>query len=504
MRYCFQRAVTVLVFGLVAVGVSSGFSQSLVGSGQRFLCIEDLLRIPPIPPIPVGCALVDCCPGCPGRPTIDWRVRLAGDAFDSIVLEFENLPRDARRQVRITGSGRWLDDRRLEVRRGQSFVRGLPRSVANRPPVALVRIAANVSRAAAAAGIASYTFEFSVEQLLGRVVVNEFRVHDRFGHCHRPPPPASDVISLRNNVNQDNAVVLLDAQRNVAGPCETTDPVFRGNDERWRGKNDILIGNALATRSCNSEVAVFSQHSAMQLVENVTVWTDGTGDRLLVDLTPSLQVPLTVWVVKGPFTSAGSAGIGDRAADQVHRADDLYGQMNCGLGFQATINDATGNPNAPALLRRKCSEGASLRSGIGFTPGRLNIYYLEDVLREDTGASVRGATCGFVLPSPTTEDRNTILVHATGADDETLAHELGHAFTLAHTNTVTGIPVTNVMNSAVNNRDSFTEGQCFRVNVNPNSALNVNGTRVGPTRNCPDGTTSPGCPALALDVSPND
>jgi hypothetical protein len=66
------------------------------------------------------------------------------------------------------------------------------------------------------------------------------------------------------------------------------------------------------------------------------------------------------------------------------------------------------------------------------------------------------------------------------------------------------MPATNIMNGSGLARNSFTEGQCFRVNVNPGSALNANGVRTGPTRTCVDGAVSATCPALTLDVDPNN
>lgn len=461
--------------------------------------------MPSIPPIPVGCTTTDCCPGCPAREAIDWRIRLAGDTVESVVLEFEDLPADTRAHLRIEGAAGWADERRLEISPGAAFVRGFPREPAGRAPVAVPRIGrlrGGLERIRDTAG----AFDFSVEQFVGRVRVNEFRLRYRLIDCLGPlvMPPSSDIVRLDNNVSNDQAVVLLDARRSTG--CV--------NDEVWRGAGSIQIGNALSNAPCPStpEVVVFSNHNAMQLLPGVAAWTDASGDELAVALTPHLQVPVMIFVVKGPFTTAASDGNGDAADAEVVRANDLYGPMNCGLTLQPTIVDATANPNAPSLLTRKCSEAGSLRAQIGFTPGRVNVYYIEDVQREDTGASVRGATCGLVLASPTPEDRNTILVSTTYAEAETLAHELGHAFSLRDSNPFSDldpddpayIPTSNLMHSGGAARNTLTEGQCFRVNVNSGSALNLNGVRTGPTRLCPDGTTSTECPALSLDVDPNN
>jgi hypothetical protein len=495
IRRRFPTAVGFIVLlGWLATGPTVSHAQALT---NRYLCIQDLDRPFLLPPIPVGCVSIDCCPGCPGREAIAWRIRLGGDAIESMVLEFEGLPAGSGARMTLEGDARWVDERRLEIKPGVTFVRGLPRDVGGRSPVALSRVGrvrSGPERIRDAAG----AFDFSVEQFVGLVRVNEIQFRYRIIDCRRPPLTplsAPDVVRLDYNASNDNGIVLLDARRDIG--CV--------NDEVWRGTGSIPIGNALTNSTCRSEVIVFSNHSAVQLLlSSVTAWTDTAGDLLPVPLTPLLQMPVAIYVVRGPFTGTGGSGYGDAASDHVARANDLYGPMNCGLALQPVIVDATGNPNASSLLVGKCSQAASLRQQIGFAPGKLNVYYISDVLREDTSTSVRGATCGLVLTSPTPDDWNTILVSTLYADAETLAHEVGHALSLAHTNTNPDVPATNLMNGAGTGRNSLTEGQCFRVNVNPRSALNVNGPRTGPTRSCPDTVTSPECPALSLDVNPNN
>jgi hypothetical protein len=248
----------------------------------------------------------------------------------------------------------------------------------------------------------------------------------------------------------------------------------------------------------------------MQLLSNVTTWTDAVGDLLPVPLTPLLQAPVAIWVLRSPFMTTSGTGYGDMAKKNVDRANLLYGTMNCGVALKAGFTDATGNPNAPGLLTRKCSQAASLRTQIGFTPGALNVYYISNVVREDGAGTAKGASCGLVLattpglPAPTADDWNTILVSTQPSDAESLAHEVGHAFSLLHTNANPTIVGTNLMNGQNTGRNSLTEGQCFRVNVNPTSALNANGVRTGTTRSCPDAATSSDCPDLSLDVNPNN
>ncbi len=487
-----------VLLGCLLADAPMGRAQAPAPTMLRRFCIQAFTQAARLPPIPVGCESIDCCPGCPAREAIAWRIQLGGDTIESMMLEFEGLPAGSGARPTIEGDGRWVDERRLEIRPGLTTVRGLPREVGARTPVAVPRIG-RARSGPTPAGDSARTFEFSVEQFVGPVRVNEFRLSYWLIDCSPSTmPPASDVVSLDNNVSTDNAVVLLDARR-TAG-C--------ANDEVWRGAGVIAIGNALSNAACPSEVAVFSNHNAMQLVENVPAWTDPPGDKLTVPLTPPWQVPVVIFVVKGPYTAASGGGNGDAAHDEAARANDLYGPMNCGVALQTTVVDATANPSAPGLLTRKCSQADSLRRQIGFAPGQLNVYYIEDVKREEPPPegtdSVRGAMCGLVLSSPTPDDRNTILVSTLYKDAETLAHEVGHAFSLGHSNLVPGLPATNLMYGTGVARNSLTESQCFRVNVNPGSALNVNGVRTGPTRTCVDAAISATCPALSLDVDPNN
>ncbi|HXD74087.1 MAG TPA: hypothetical protein VN628_10140, partial [Vicinamibacterales bacterium] len=100
------------------------------------------------------------------------------------------------------------------------------------------------------------------------------------------------------------------------------------------------------------------------------------------------------------------------------------------------------------------------------------------------------------------------IVSAGIADGESLAHELGHTFTLDHVNHSGAFDdphfsAANIMYSGGYSRTSFSYGQVFRMNVNQPSSINVFHKRPGPTRSCPDSPTaapSMSCPSRWLTV----
>lgn len=284
-------------------------------------------------------------------------------------------------------------------------------------------------------------------------------------------PP--DWVNVSINPTNDNAVVLLDSKR--ATGC--------ADDEIFRGRKLIDVGDVLWAGNCNSEVSVFTTGAQMQFLPSLSLFTNNLRDYVNVILFPQLvNVPVTFWVLSGPFAATSTQVRSDAA-----RATTLYGSMRCGTTTGTTaINNATASPLA-ASTTLDCPNAAALRATVGFTPGQINAYYINN----PTGGW-RGATC----------DPNTLLINAPIADNESLAHELGHSFSLGHTNAITGISTTNLMVTGGVGRNSLTIGQCFRCNVNLNSSVNTNNNRGGPRRNCPDSTTSSTCPALALDAQP--
>jgi hypothetical protein len=434
--------------------------------------------------IPVGCEVIDCCPGCPGGPVeeIEWRIRLESPAGLSAGLRFSGLPGEPSKTLTVEGAGKWNADQTVTVERGQTTIRGFKLPVGQRPPVVSLswRLDEKPGRSGKGGaadmvpdGAEPPKVNLEIAQLLGRYVVGRVRRGLILVRCpNLGPGGATDAVRVVNNASADQTVILLDGKR--GGSCV--------NDEVQRTAVQVGVGNFLSKGTCREEAIVFSDDDAMQLRENLSTWTNPAGDLLRVDQTPDIvNVPLHLWHMDGSVWVTGM-----RMANDMARANQLYNTMNCGISFTRTYHDAVLAAVTAGLRDADCGSAALLRSNIGFVAGAINVYYLRDP------SGMRGWWCG----------NNTIIIGST-ADNETLSHELGHAFTLDHTNEVAGMSATNLMVGGGTGRNNITEGQCFRCNANGDSTLNTNGNRVGPTRTCADGTADAACPALSLDVAPN-
>jgi hypothetical protein len=147
-------------------------------------CI-DLVQPPFKDWIPVGCEIIDCCPGCPGLDRIDWVIRVDGDPVEALILRFENLPPPIARRLRIEGEATWLKGDRLQIKgQGETIIRGfMPRRSRSlrwsplSPRMTLDGIVAREGQArlGGQAGVTAQragTVRVRVEQKVGQVTIN--------------------------------------------------------------------------------------------------------------------------------------------------------------------------------------------------------------------------------------------------------------------------------------------------------------------------------------------
>jgi hypothetical protein len=344
------------------------------------------------------------------------------------------------------------------------------------------------------------TISFELEQRLGAIPVSRHFEEWVVFPCFDPTP--CDQIVQTNNTGGDDSVIFMDMRRLFGCP----------DDVVKRSAGTLEVGNVRKANGCRSEVAVFSSQNAMAMREDAP-WTDACGDRLRFHLAPILKAPMQVWIAVSTPVSLlwwGEPDASTVVKEDIAYARQVYDENKTGIGFDpsfTTVSDSdwrkifsllpdllldallqTGQPVATV-----CKLPSDLETSGFYKKGRLNVYYLP--------LPFTGMICD--------DDRNVIFV-GTVKKPATLAHELGHSFSLVgpggHSNGVPGIAKNNVMwVSDPTPRDHFSLGQAFRENTDFTSTLNVNGVRSGPQRSCPpdakSATTLPlhACPDLGTD-----
>jgi hypothetical protein len=284
-----------------------------------------------------------------------------------------------------------------------------------------------------------------------------------------------DRITIANQIGTDSATVLLDGNRNGC----VNDDVRRGHT--------ALVGNFVPHGTCNAEIAVFARDNAAQFDSPFDPWTASANDSATVAMSPHglLAVPVIVWTLSGAPTDA-----------TVHasRADTVYNTMQGGIAFQIDSRDVRGKSS---ITEAACGNLSTLKTAFKPIPQRLNVYYVE---RVKTTQMIGGVPYTFEVDGVWC-DNDPDIVLIGDYHEETLAHELGHAFSLPDADPP--LPVTNVMYGHPIHRDSLTTGQVYWVTVNTASALNRNIVRTGPTHPCADAVNgTPFCPALSFEVFP--
>ena len=128
-----------------------------------------------------------------------------------------------------------------------------------------------------------------------------------------------------------------------------------------------------------------------------TTWVTSLADQLVTVPFPGLlEVPITIWVVAGPFATTQQT-----ALTYWQTAQTVFTGERLGIRMSAVeIVNATANPNAGAWSAFGCGTNnanvAALQAAIGARPGRINVYLVGLV----DGSTSRGTVCtiggGFV------------------------------------------------------------------------------------------------------------
>ena len=215
-------------------------------------------------------------------------------------------------------------------------------------------------------------------------------------------------------------------------------------------------------------------------------WTNSNDD-FTMSLGNELAVPVTVWIVQGPFNDQR-----DHAVDACVETGAIWDAERIGIRFsQFEIRDATSDPDIDSAILD--STGGDNRNwddfsnDIGFINGRINIYWIN---------TVEGST------STGWSDFGSRIVMGRNTGDELLSHELGHGVSLRHPSgcggSTTNFNATNVMWPCSSSREFLSEGQVFRAHFNDTSSINnLYNARPGePTETCQSATNTAICPSL--------
>ena len=222
------------------------------------------------------------------------------------------------------------------------------------------------------------------------------------------------------------------------------------------------------TPQIHNEVIGFAHGRPPILVPNIG-WTAGN-NTIDVEFDDEYLIDVFVWIVDP------TEDLPLDVAEHGVEVSRIWSDERQGLAFDKfQITNASDDPDAAQFLDFNCGMAASIKSLIGHNPDGVNVYYVDTVDFGSGPGMGSGVWCGEIIAMGRLTSGGL------------LAHELGHAFHLSHTNGASAFfDTTNVMHNASSNRKYFTEGQTFRAVYHGSSAINnVYDVRSGaPTRNC--------------------
>jgi len=285
-----------------------------------------------------------------------------------------------------------------------------------------------------------------------------------------------DRVKLSGVVGSMPATVVVDGRR--SGCFE---------DEKANGPT-ASFWNVLSRQTCHSEIIAFAEGNAMNVQTNVGAWTDSSGDVLPMTMTPELAVPLNLFIMSGDFDTHDEATREARAKNDVARATQIFSGAECGMGFSVGLTKDERSANFSAdLLTAECTGNVARFNAIDpaltSKPG-VKVFYV------DGPSGLQGQMC--------VDGQTAVIIITVSSTNETLAHELGHAFWLGHANGSPGMLADNLMMSPASNPGALTLGQCYRANINQESVVNKSGFRSGLTRSCPDAAGGSECLTLSF------
>ena len=236
--------------------------------------------------------------------------------------------------------------------------------------------------------------------------------------------------------------------------------------------------NLRANDECLSEGAIFSESHGALLKKNVDRWTDADNDALFFDPPEVLKIPTVVWIVDGnKFPLSRFATEKSDVKGEISHANKIYKNSKCGIEIDVVeYVDKTDALKDPTISVGCGMFEDTLKKNVGYRPNRMNVYVV-NTLKSDERS---GVACKA-------ETENVILISRDHRKRSTIAHEFGHWLSLDHT-TSKRLPAVNPENIMCNDEGAdgnmLTAGQCYRVNFDKDSYINVQGLRQGPVKDC--------------------
>ena len=232
------------------------------------------------------------------------------------------------------------------------------------------------------------------------------------------------------------------------------------------------------------EIIGFARRRPARLVEDVP-WSP-VQDKFDIPFEDEYKIKIRIWIVVAPFATHKAT-----ASAAVVATTEIWTDERLGVAFnEVSIVDATANPDVIPFLDFHCNDAQAMKDVVGYDPDRLNVYYVKTVDYSAGPGTGNGVWCF----------NSKVIAMGMFTTPNLLAHEIGHGFSLAHTNNVPQyFDTTNVMHNSSSDRRYLTEGQIFRSIFNVDSALNnIYTVREGQvTRDCPFdlSVAKPLCPA---------
>jgi hypothetical protein len=505
-----------LVLGL---STSSSAARALTYSILDRLCIPDAVAVPRIEkraPIPIGCELVDCCPGCPATGPLELRVSIDATIVTGAELRFEGLADADLKRLKVSGTAK-REGERILLRAGTARITGIPYpssasgTTAFLQPLIARDAVKRMPSQPAGPGAGGITDHITLQQFRGPFLVNSFNWGFAILPCRKPPKPPTaswDKLKIDGIAAGDEVIVMMDAR--TGSGCQDGSAGI-ASEQLFASTGETVHPNLLSPAAgCNSEIAIFSKNHAMKW-ETAVPWTDNPGDVHTVTLDPLIKAEVNIWVMDDTTAAL--------ALTHFNKARDLFRENRVGVLFEPKIRklpDATAAQtvrNGVDPYSWDCLALDPIKATSSFyTANALNIYYVDmPVGGKNCAIKPTPGACVYDTTAYPPGDANITFL-GTAASLTTLAHELGHAYGLrpakckGHTEGIPGFASDNLMCTGPScvNRSKLTLGQVFRMNTYADEGWG--GTMLIPNnvpsrvpRLCkPDAPHSAVCPALNL------